>query len=158
MDFLNITFFGEMTTFVVLVWVTMRYIWPPIMQAINDRQQQIANGLAAAERGQHNLELAQQQSTKIIQEAQKKANTLIEQAEWEVVNIVERGKAKALEESERLAKLAQADIEKEKIAAKQGMQQQSAALALQIAEKILRSKIDVATNKKLVEQLLADTK
>lgn len=158
MDSLNITLIGEMLTFAVLIWFTMKFIWPPIIQTINERQKQIADGIAAAERGHHDLGLAQQQAAKIIQEAQKKASSIIEQAEWEVVSIVEHGKVKAKEENERLLLLGRADIEQEKLAAKQLLQQQTAAIAIMAIEKILRAKIDSATNKQLVEQLLSEIK
>ena len=85
---LNLTFFGEMITFAVLVFVTMKYIWPPITKAMQDRQQKIALGLAAAERGQHDLEIAQERSAEQLREATKKAHVILEQADLEAAKII----------------------------------------------------------------------
>ena len=73
MGILNLTLIGEIITFAVLVWFTMKYIWPPIIKAINERQKKIVEGLEAAERGKSNLELAQQQSVKIVQTSKKRS-------------------------------------------------------------------------------------
>ena len=77
MDKINLTLFGEILTFIVLVWVTMKYVWPPIIKAINDRQQKIAEGLAAGERGQRDLEIAQQKAIQIVQAARIEAKSTI---------------------------------------------------------------------------------
>ena len=156
MGIFNLTLFGEMLTFIVLVWVTMKYVWPPIMKAINDRQQKIAEGLAAAERGQHDLEIAQQNSMQFIQEAKIEAAALIEQAQQRSTELIEHGKAKAQEEGDRLLELARKDIEKEKIAARQQLQQQVATLSVMIAEKLIRTNLNAAANKQLLETLIKE--
>lgn len=154
MEMLNITLFGEMLTFIVLVFVTMKYVWPPIMKAIESRQKEIADGLAAAERGQHDLTLAQQKSMQIIQEAKNEAQDLLEQARLQSNVIVERSKSQAKNEGLRLLQLAQADIAKEKISAQQDVQQQIIDLTLLVSEKFLRENAGSVANKQLLEQLI----
>lgn len=156
MDMLNITLFGEILTFIVLVWVTMKYVWPPIMKAINDRQQKITEGLAAAERGQRDLEIAQQKALQFIQEARIGSAALMEQAQQKATELIEHSKTKAQKEGERLLALARSDIEKEKIAAHQQLQKQVAALAVMIAEKLIRTNLNLATNQQLLEKLIKE--
>lgn len=156
MDSINITLFGEILTFIVLVWVTMKYVWPPIMNALNERQQKIANGLAAAERGQHDLEISQQKALQIVQEARIGAATIMEQTQQKAAELIEHSKAKAREEGERLLALAHSNIEQEKIAARQQLQQQVAILAVMIAEKLIRTNLNVAANQQLIEQLIKE--
>jgi F-type H+-transporting ATPase subunit b len=156
MDLLNFTLIGETITFIVLVWFTMKYIWPPLTRAINERQQKIAEGLEAGERGRLNLELSQQQAIRIIGNAKQEANKIIEQANAQVVDIIEQGKIKAETEGERLLRLAQGDIEHERESVKLKLQEQTMLQATMIAEKILKSKLDETTNIKLIEQFLAE--
>jgi len=153
MEIFNLTLIGETITFVILVWFTMKYIWPPVIKAINERQKKIVEGLEAAERGKLNLELAQQEAIKIIQQAKKEASGIIEQANQQVVTIIENGKIKAKEEGERLLVLARADIENAKEAMKFELRKQMSALAILAAEKILRSNLNVEKNKNIIEDL-----
>jgi F-type H+-transporting ATPase subunit b len=156
MGILNFTFIGEIITFIVLVWFTMKFIWPPVIKAINERQRKIAEGLEAAERGRASLEVSQQQAIKIINQAKKEAVTIIAEAKQQVVEIVEHGKVKAQEEADRLLVLAKSDVEKEKAAAKQELRKQVAILAVMAAEKIIQANINPAINQQLIEQLFAE--
>lgn len=156
MDLINFTLVGEIITFAVLVWFTMKYVWPPIINAINERQKKIAQGLEAGERGHLNLELSKQQAVRIIQQAKQEAGTIVEHANLQVVEIIDQGKAKAQAEGERLLTLARSDIDKEKEAARQALREQALSLAMIAAEKILRTKIDKQTNQQLIEQLLTE--
>lgn len=151
---LNMTFFGEMLTFILLIFFTMKYVWPPITKAIEERQKQISDGLIASERGKHDLDLAQHKAVQIIHDAKIEAQNLLEQAKLQSDKIVEHSKSQARIEGERLLQLAQADIEKEKISAQMQLQHQATTLALTIAEKFLRSQANNVNSKQLFEQLL----
>lgn len=135
----NATFLGEMLTFAVLIWVTMKYIWPPIMQAINDRQQKIAEGLAAAERGQRDLELARERSVQIMQQAKSEAQTALDHANYQANTILERSHLKAKEESARVVQLAKGEIKDAENTARQALQQQTAELTLAVVAKLLQN-------------------
>jgi len=153
MEMLNATLLGEMLTFIVLVFVTVKYVWPPIMQAINARQKQIAEGLAAAERGQHDLELARSQAIRIIQEAKGQAQDLLDNAKQQSNSIIEHSHMQAKVEGARLLQLAQTDIAKEKIAAQQDLQQHVINLVLLTTEKFLRANVSAVANKQLLDML-----
>lgn len=152
---INVTLFGEMLTFAVLVWVMMRYIWPPLMKAIEERQQKIATGLEAAERGKNALELAQTNIAEQLRQTKIEAATMLNQANQQAGDVIEKTKAAA--EGERVKILAQAkiDIEQEVNSAKYVLQQQTVDLAITAAEKILQQKIDDVTQKKMVDELIA---
>jgi F-type H+-transporting ATPase subunit b len=154
MDFLNATLFGEMLTFAVLVFITLKYIWPPIIKAINDRQQKIAEGLEAAERARHDLALAQKESLRLVQEAKVNAAKLIDHAQHQVILLIEQGKGAAQKEGEQTLALVRADIEKEKSSLQQQIQQQIITTALLIAEKILQANMDPDKNQRVIENLL----
>ena len=151
---INLTLFGEMITFGVLVWFTMRYIWPPIIKAINERQQKIADGLTHAERAAHDLELARKESVKILNKAHGDANTLLEQAEQQVSRVIEDGHSKAHKETERLLALAHSDVEQEKVKAMQQLRQDAATLAVQMAGKILQQQCDAKAQEHLIARLI----
>lgn len=151
---INLTLLGQMITFMILVGVTMKYIWPPMMKALEDRRKQIAAGLEAAERGHHELELARHKATDSIREAKLEASKIIEQAGQRAIHMIEDAKHKAREEGERLVVLARDQIAQELQSAKQELLKQVADLAISSAEKILEKKIDVTANNHLVDQLI----
>jgi F-type H+-transporting ATPase subunit b len=150
----NATFLGEILTFMVLVWVTMKYVWPPIIKAINDRQKQIADGLEAAERGKHDLELAREKSLQILRQAKNETQGMLDQANDHIARIIENGKKTAKEEGLRLLHLAQSDITREKNSAALELQKQTATLALQIAEKFLHTQTISAATAQARQELL----
>ncbi len=143
-----------MITFMILVGVTMKYIWPPMMKALEDRRKQIAAGLEAAERGHHELELSRHKAVEQLRDAKLEAAKIIDQATQRSARMVEDAKEKAREEGDRLIVLAKDQIAQERITAKQELLQQVATLAISGAEKILSQKIDEATNNRLVDQLI----
>jgi F-type H+-transporting ATPase subunit b len=156
MEIFNLTLLGEMLTFIVLVWFTMKYIWPVLMRTINDRQKKIADGLQASERGQKSLEIAQQNSIQTINKAKKEAQSIIENATQQVVQIIEHGRAKAKEEGDRLLALARTDVVNEKEKALHELHGQVGSLAVAIAEKVLRSNANAMLNQQMVEQALQE--
>jgi F-type H+-transporting ATPase subunit b len=151
---INLTLLGQMITFMILVGVTMKYIWPPMMKALDDRRKQIADGLDAAERGHHELELARHRATENLRDAKLEAAKIIDQASQRATRMIEDAKEKAREEGDRLVSLAKDQIDQEVQSAKQQLLKQVSALAISGAEKILSQKIDASTNDRLVDQLI----
>lgn len=153
---LNITLFGQMITFAIFVWFTMRYVWPPMMKALEERKQKIADGLAAAERGKHELELAQHKSVEILREAKTQASHIVEEAHKRANQVVEEAKTRAREEAERLIAMGKAEIAREVQKAKQSLKSQVALLAIAGAEKILAHNIDKAANSEILDKLITE--
>lgn len=152
----NATLFGQMITFALFVWFTMKYVWPHILTALKEREKKIAAGLAAAERGVHELELAKQRATEYLQEAKQHAADILDQANKRSAQLIDEAKVAANEEGLRLIALAKADIDNQVIAAKQILRQQIASIALLGAEKLLGRTVDAAANEDLLNQLIAD--
>jgi F-type H+-transporting ATPase subunit b len=150
---INATLLGQTIMFVVFVWFCMRIVWPPIMQILTARRQSIADGLAAGERGKHELELASKRGAERLHEAKEKASDIIAQAEKRAAQIVEEAKGNAKTEGDRLLAGAKAEIEQEVHRAKEGLRQQVADLAVAGAEKILRREIDVKAHAELLASI-----
>ncbi len=147
------TLIGQMLTFSVLVWFVMRFLWEPLTNMLEERKKRIADGLAAAERGQHEQALAEQRASERLHEAKEKAMDIINNAQKRADEIVDEAKIQAREEGERLLAGAQAEIEQEKHRAKQDLKQQVSSLALIAAEKILQKEIDLQTHQQMVDQV-----
>jgi F-type H+-transporting ATPase subunit b len=153
---INMTLFGEMITFAILVWATMKYIWPPLTKAMQERQQKIASGLAAAERGQHALEIAQKNVAQQLQKAKDKAASILDQAHQQATNVIEEGRVKAQDECTKILAKAKLDLEQEINKTKQELQHQTAGLVIDTVEKVLQQKIDSSTQQKLVKQVITE--
>lgn len=153
---LNATLIGQMITFALFIWVTMRYVWPPIMKAMEERKQKIADGLAAAERGKRELELAQHKAAETLRDAKIQAAKIVEEAGKRASHIVENANEQARIEGERLIALSKAEIEKELQKAKQQLKSQVAVIAMAGAEKILAHNIDKAANNDLLDKLITE--
>ncbi|EKE00555.1 MAG: ATP synthase F0, B subunit [uncultured bacterium] len=153
---INATLLGEMLTFAVLVWATMKYIWPPLTQAMQERQQKIAAGLEAAQCGQNAMELAQKNVAKQLQEAKNQAAAILDQANQQANTLIEEGRIKAQEECANILARARMDIEQEISKTKLELQQQTADLVIAATEKILQQKIDEPTQQKLIDQLITE--
>ena len=151
---LNATLIVQMAVFAIFVIATMRYIWPPIAKVLEDRQTKIADGLAAAEAGHKQLELAELKSKELIEDAKVQAAHIIEQANQRATHIVEESKGKARKEGEQLLKLAKDDILQEYNTAKAALIKQVSAIAVAGAEKILQKEVDKASNDRLVDELV----
>lgn len=152
---LNFTLIGQLLTFMIFVWFTMKFVWPPLVKALEDRRQQIADGLAAAEKGQHALADAKQEIQAQLDEAKQQAADIIDQANKRAQGIVEESKSTAKAEGERLLELAKAEIQQEFNAAKAELMQQVSALAVAGAEKILRQSVDRKASNDLVKEIIA---
>lgn len=139
---INLTLFAQAVTFAALIWFTARFVWPPLLAAIEKRQKEIADGLAAAERGRGELEQASKRSAEAIDEARQRASDIIAQAEKRASEIVDAAKQSAKTEGDRIVAGARAEIDQEVNRAKEELRQQVATLAIAGAEKILRKEID----------------
>ena len=153
---INITLIGEFITFAIFVWFTMKYIWPPLMQAIADRQKKIANGLAAADQGKRDLELAQRKSVKLIREAKLDASHIVEQANNRAGRIVEDAKEDARQESQRLLELASEEIANEKKQALRELENSLGALSSAVAGKIIKREIDPKAHQDILNDVLSE--
>jgi|SRR5688572_5171299 len=153
---LNMTFFGQMITFIVLIWFTMKFIWPPLNKAIEERQHKIAEGLAAAEQSQKNLAQAQQSVDAELRAARTKANEIIEQAHQRANQIIDQAKNDALAEATRQKALAEAEIAASANRAREDLRKQVSTLAVTGAEKLLKREIDANAHKALLDELAAE--
>ncbi|ACO81295.1 F0 sector of membrane-bound ATP synthase, subunit B [Azotobacter vinelandii CA] len=147
------TLFGQTIAFAIFVWFCMKYVWPPLTQAMQERQKKIAEGLDAAGRAQQDLKLAQEKVSNTLRESREQATQIIEQANKQANAIIEDAKQQAQSEGERLIAGAKAEIEQEVNRAREELRKQVAALAILGAEKILESKVDTKAHNKLVEKL-----
>lgn len=139
---INLTLFAQAATFAMLIWFTIRFVWPPLLNAIETRQKTIADGLAAGERGKLDLELAEKRASQELHAAKEKASEIIALAEKRASEIIDEAKTGAKAEGDRLIVGAKAEIDQEVNRAKEGLRQQVAQLAVAGAEKILRREID----------------
>ena len=153
---INMTLLGQSIAMLVFVWFCMKFIWPPIMQAIEERQTQIADGLAAAERGQQSLDKAKVDADEIIGDARKQATTILDQAHARANEIVADGKADGVKERERQLVAAKADVEQETNRAREELRGQVSAIAVASAEKILKREIDSKTHEDILGKLAAE--
>jgi F-type H+-transporting ATPase subunit b len=153
---INLTILGQTIAFILFVWFCMKFVWPPLMAAIEKRQQDIADGLSSAERAKKDLDLAQSKAMDQIKEAKHQAAEIIEQANKRRAQIIEEANHDAMAEREKILTQAKAEIEAERNRAKEELRKQVAVLAVAGAEKILERQIDKAANSALVEKLVAE--
>jgi len=153
---INMTLLGQSIAMIVFVWFCMKVIWPPIMNAIEERQTKIADGLAAAERGQESLDQAKSEAEKVIGDARKQATGILDQAHARANEIVAEGKAEGVKERERQLAAARAEVEQEVNRAREELRGQVSAIAVASAEKILRREIDSEAHEDILNQLAAE--
>jgi F-type H+-transporting ATPase subunit b len=153
---INATLLGQAITFAVLVWFTMKFVWPPLTNMMDERAKRIADGLAAAERGKQDLQNAEKLAADKVREAKKQASEIIAQAEKRAAQIVEESKDTARVEGARIVAGAKAEIDQEVHRAKEALRAQVAGLAVAGAEKILRKEIDAAKHADLLTSIQAE--
>lgn len=153
---INLTLVIQMVVFLAFVWFTMKFVWPPLSKAMDERQEKIADGLAAAERGRRELELSQHRAKDELKQAKVQAADIIEKANLRAAQIVEAAKEDARQEGHKLAKMAQEQIAQEVNRAKDDLRKQLAALAVAGAEKILMREIDEKANGVLLDNLIEE--
>jgi F-type H+-transporting ATPase subunit b len=153
---INATLIGQAVGFLILVWFTWKFIWPPLLGAIEERQKKIADGLAAADRGQKNLDEAKVKANEIVREARDKAVQVVDQAHKRSGELIDEAKHTAVAEGERLVAAARAEVATEAGRARDGLRRDVAALALAGAERLLGREVDAKVHADLLEQLAAE--
>jgi F-type H+-transporting ATPase subunit b len=153
---INATLFAQMIVFGILIWVTMKYIWPVLKHAMDERAQRISEGLSAAERAKAELKDADARVADEIKKARTQASEIIDKAQQQANQILDKAKADALLEGARQKAAAQAEIDGMVGKARETLRGQVAALAVQGAQKIIQREIDPGTHKALLDQLVAE--
>jgi len=152
---INLTLFGQTVTFIVFVWFCLKFIWPHIMKAMEDRKTQIAEGLAAGERGRHEQELAEQRAVAVIHEAKDQAKEILALAHKRGDEIVEDAKGDGRAEGERMLRAAEAEIEQQMNQAREKLRADVVELALQGAQQVLGSAVDEKAHTEQLSRLAA---
>ncbi|MCB1724450.1 MAG: F0F1 ATP synthase subunit B [Chromatiaceae bacterium] len=150
---INLTLIAQLVSFAVFVWFTMKYVWPPLVRAMDERKAKIADGLAAAERGHHEHELAEKRAKDTLVVAKQQAAEIKAAAEKQATVIIEEAREKAKEEGGRQLAAAQAEIAQETNKAREALRAKVAELAVLGAEKILRKEINADAHKDIVESV-----
>lgn len=153
---INATLLGQAITFGLLVVFTMKFVWPPLIGAMEERQKRIADGLAAADRGKHELELAQERGREILHDAKEHAAEIIAQAQKRAAEIIDEAKGQAKEEGERLIVAAKAEIAQESNRAREKLRGQVVQLAVAGAGRVLSKEIDAKAHEKLLSDLVSN--
>ena len=153
---INLTLIGQTITFIVFVWFCLKFIWPHVMKALEDRKTQIADGLAAAERGKHQQELAQKKAEEAIRDAKEQAKEIIALANRRRDEIVDEAAADARAEGDRLIKAAKAEIDQQMNRAREQLREQVVALSLQGASQVLQREVDAKTHTDALSRLAAE--
>lgn len=150
---INFTLIAQALTFAAFIAFTIKFIWPYLLRAIEERQKTIADGLAAAEQGKASLETSTRQATETVKQGRDRAAEIIAQAEKRAAQMVEDARAQAKEEGNREKAAAQAEIDQQVSRAREALREQVAALAVAGAEKILRREVDTKAHADLLAQL-----
>ena len=150
---ITVTLIAQITAFILFVWLINRYLWAPMIKALDDRRQQVADGLAAAEQGKKSLSDAQTQTREMEEEARDKANEIISQAERRAGEIIEESKNTARTESEQIKRAAQSDLEQQVMQARETLREQVSQLAIQGAERILGREVDAKAHHLALKEL-----
>jgi len=150
---INLTLFGQLISFVIFVWITMKFIWTPIMAALEERKKEMADGLAAAERGQHEQELAKNRARQVLHEGKEQAAEILSHAHKRAAEIVDEAKEDARAEGARILTAARADVDQEALKAREQLRERVAELAIIGAQKILQKEIDADVHKDIVTTL-----
>lgn len=153
---INATLIGQLITFAILVWFTMKYVWPPITKAMVEREKKIAAGLEAAVRSQRELENAEHKALSIIHDAKREASSILELAHKRSAQVVDEAKETAREEGNRIIEQARNEIAREVTQAKEALRKQFATLAVAGAEKIIQRNLDASLQSALLDELVAE--
>lgn len=150
---INATLIGQMIWFALFIWITMKFIWPPLQKAMAERQQLIADGLAAGERGKHDLELAAKRSAEALREAKDRANGITGEAEKRAREIIEEAKEAAKVEADKVYAGKMAELDQEAERARSALRERVAELAVAGAEKILRREVNAGAHAEMLSAL-----
>ena len=149
----NLTLIAQAVAFALFIWFTVKFVWPPVLRAIEARQKQIADGLAAAEAGKRALEASNKQADESIAQARSRAAEVLTQAEKRAAQMIEEAKNAAKEEGNREKAAAKAEIEQQVTRAREQLRDQVASLAVAGAEKILRREVDSKAHADLLDSI-----
>lgn len=152
---INATLLGQTITFIIFVWFCLKFIWPHIMKAMEDRKNAIAEGLAAGERGRHEQELAQQKAVDVIREAKDQAKEILAQAHKRGDEIIDEAKNDGRAEGERMLRAAEAEIEQQANQTREQLRQEVVKLAIQGAEQVLSREVDESAHTEQLSRLAA---
>jgi F-type H+-transporting ATPase subunit b len=152
---INLTLFAQLIAFVVFVVFCMKFVWPPIIAALDERKKKIADGLAEAERGMQQQEVAEQNAAKQLSEAKQQASEIIGQAQKRANEMVEDAKSVAVDEGNRIKEAAHAEVEKEVNRAKETLRTQVSTIAVAGAERILKKEINASSHQDILDDLAA---
>jgi F-type H+-transporting ATPase subunit b len=152
---INLTLVVQMLVFALLVFGTMKFIWPPILNAMEERSRKIAQGLAAAEKGEQELAEARDKAETIVREARERASHIIGQAQHAARDLVEQAKGAARSEAARILAAAQQQIELDTTRAREALRREVAGIAVRAASKLLAREIDARTHADLLDKLTA---
>ncbi len=150
---INLTLIGQTITFIIFVWFCMKFIWPPIMKALNERRKTIADGLAAAAEGQRERERGHQDAEQLIEQAKSQAQEIIAKAEKRGAEVVAEAKHEARAEGERIITAARGEVEMETNRAREQLRVQVATLAIAGAEQILSQEVDAKAHEQMLSEL-----
>ena len=149
----NYTLIGQLLAFILFVWFCMKYVWPPMLQVLEEREKEIADGLEAASRGKRELQEAESKKAILMGGAKKEAAEILNQANLRATQVVEDAKTKAQEEVERIKVSAEKDLSQSINKAREGLRSEVAILAVAGAEKILKSEINKESNASLIDEI-----
>jgi F-type H+-transporting ATPase subunit b len=152
---INLTLIIQMIVFMLLVFFTMSFIWPPLMRVVEERQKKIAHGLAAADRGEQELQKARASADAILHEARERAGQIIDQAQHRANDIMEQARTGAQQEGQRLIASAQQQIGLEASRAREGLRREIGGIAVAAASKLLEREIDPGAHQDLISKLAA---
>ena len=153
---INATLLGQAIAFAVFVWFCMKYVWPPLIDAIEARQKKIADGLTQAERAGKDLDLAQAKASEKLKEAKAQASEIIDQANKRRAQIVDEAKTEGETERQKIITQGEAEVEAERNRAREELRQQVSALAIAGAEKIIKRSIDKEANSDIIDKLVTE--
>lgn len=153
---INLTMLGQAISFAVFVWFCVKYVWTPIIAALEERETRIAEGLAAAEKGQQDLQSAGQKIEQILQQGRDKAQEFVVQSQQRGEEIIDQAKLAAVEEGDRLLVAARGRIDQERNEARESLRNEVAVLALSGAEQILMREVDANAHREVLDKLTAE--
>ena len=153
---INATLLAQMIVFAVFVWFTMKFVWPPIMQAMRDRQKRISEGLAAAERGVRELNEATAKAEDMVAKARTQAQEIPTNAQRQADETLERAREDARAEGERIVTAAREEVDQAVVSAKEDLRREVGALAVVGAERILKREIDAKAHNDIIDDLVAE--
>lgn len=153
---INLSLLGQAITFAILVWFTMKFVWPPLTTMLDERANRIAEGLAAADRAKLDLELASKQSTEKLREAKAQSAQIVAQAQTRAAHLIEEAKNQAKVEADKIKAMAAVEVAQEVVRAKETLRKEVAQLVVKGAEQILRHEVDMKRHTELLAHLEAE--